>query len=323
MAEPEIRSARNGRADELLELLHALRKDLERKGERTAPSWTEEAVADLRAGNLTGWYRPPGEGTGEVGFYSLRAGRAFGHLHVMAGPNAVVRGLAIAGRLAADPGIGGRPLTLGVSGLSEPEEIELARDWAAVSGRFVTVREGLEHPLHADELREAFPIPPGIALRPVEEITEEAIADLDWRGFQGSEDARLFADNREENARLVSGILEGRLGRFLGEASTAMLDEEGRLAGVVLTVEVSPQVGLFADLVVDPALRGRGLGRFLVRWGFRALLSLGYERARLWVTEGNLPARRLYDRMGFAPYARSRIFRQEVGRTSPHPQADR
>jgi GNAT superfamily N-acetyltransferase len=63
------------------------------------------------------------------------------------------------------------------------------------------------------------------------------------------------------------------------------------------------------DLFVDPALRGRGLGRALIE----DLLSLGRERGwsgLYWHTQqGNATARRLYDRFAEADdFVRYRIF---------------
>ena len=41
----------------------------------------------------------------------------------------------------------------------------------------------------------------------------------------------------------------------------------------------------------------------------RALLALGYPKAHLWVTEGNRPARSLYEKVGFVVDASAAIYR--------------
>jgi GNAT superfamily N-acetyltransferase len=86
-----------------------------------------------------------------------------------------------------------------------------------------------------------------------------------------------------------------------------------RRAQFVVVIDGSPaataagirsQDGASAELVsmwVEPAWRGRGLGALLVSevlaWG----TAQGLAEVRLWVTEGNRQAERLYLRHGFTP----------------------
>jgi ribosomal protein S18 acetylase RimI-like enzyme len=52
-------------------------------------------------------------------------------------------------------------------------------------------------------------------------------------------------------------------------------------------------------LYVDPALRGRGIGRALLDTSVRACAAAGHPRMLLWVLKENVPARRFYERAGF------------------------
>ncbi|MCI4366407.1 MAG: GNAT family N-acetyltransferase [Thermoplasmata archaeon] len=325
MTDAELRDARSAREDELLELVHGLQKDLAARGERLPTGWTEEAIADLRSGQLTGWFRPPSDAGGELGFYSRRPARGFGHVHVLPGLGAVGRTLAMMDRIASDPPARSAPLNLGVTGLTPEDEAQLVERWPLGTGRSVTIREGLERALDRPDLLPEEPTPTGLTPVPITAITTESIADLDRRAFEGSVDADLFAGDPAENQRMIARILEGSLGRLLEEASVGLVTRDGRLVGAVLSVELSPHIGLVADLLVDPGRRRQGLGRHLLRWTLRALRALGHGTARLWVTEGNRGARALYDQLGFSVYARAVIYRQvgASGEVVPQPHSVR
>lgn len=75
---------------------------------------------------------------------------------------------------------------------------------------------------------------------------------------------------------------------------------EGETVAVGLGVAEDGWVGLF-DIVTAPEYRGRGLGtqvvRELLRWG----RAHGAHSAYLQVMQDNLPAQRLYARLGFTP----------------------
>jgi ribosomal protein S18 acetylase RimI-like enzyme len=57
--------------------------------------------------------------------------------------------------------------------------------------------------------------------------------------------------------------------------------------------------GVVYDIVVDPAQRGKGVGRRLLEATLDALKSAGSPRVVLSTAERNEPAQRLFDRAGF------------------------
>lgn len=73
-------------------------------------------------------------------------------------------------------------------------------------------------------------------------------------------------------------------------------------------------------LYVEPELRGHDLARRLMSTGARWAHRRGYERIQLYVTASNLPARRFYKRMGFAPA--QEIWRAELGASPVPPPED-
>ena len=77
--------------------------------------------------------------------------------------------------------------------------------------------------------------------------------------------------------------------------------------------------GVLYDIVVDPAHRGRGVGRLLLDATLAALAAKGAPRVVLSTAERNEPAQRLFARAGFR---RTMIeMTREVGRVSLGPRA--
>jgi len=323
-SEPTPRPATSASSDELVELTHALRAELLRRGEFLPSAWVEEAAADLRGGRLAGWVLG-GRSPSALAFYSPRGRRAYAHVHVLPGPDALRRATQLVDRLVSDlpPALG--RADIGLTGLSETEELELAGRVRARPGFSVLGRRAMDFALEGLPPGGLPAAPPGIQRLRVRDVPLDAIAALDWIGFQGTPDESLVAETVEEDRTIVSEIVEGRLGLFLDDASTALVTGEGHLVGILLTAEQSPRRCVFHDLVVHPSHRRKGLGHYLVDFGFHAARALGYSEVRLWVTESNGPARSLYERHGFHPAIGALIYRfsrETAAAAGPHPHRD-
>jgi ribosomal protein S18 acetylase RimI-like enzyme len=318
---PEPRPATEARPDVLLELIHGVRTALQARGEPIASSWVEDAANDLKAGRQVGWTL----GDQALGFVSSRPTRTFGHVHVEGDAERLERAETLLGVLVTNLSPDVRRLDAGVSGLDEEDETELADRFLRVSGASVLRRARLER---------AVPLPiPGAPLTEpkrlrrvrARDVPVDALTELDWRSFLGTPDETLVADTIEENRQTIVDLLGGKLGPFLDEASTTLVQDDGALVGAILTAEHDARTAVFLDLLVDPSHRRKGVGRFLIAWGLRALTALGYSTARLWVTEANEPASSLYRSVGFEVVGRTRIFRYSVPApgAAPHPQTAR
>jgi GNAT superfamily N-acetyltransferase len=88
-------------------------------------------------------------------------------------------------------------------------------------------------------------------------------------------------------------------------ASSGRLIEDSRVAvegaEIVSAILLSPNDGmpLVAYLYTGAAWKGRGLAEGLLRSVMASLAATGHERIHLWVTAGNGPAERIYERLGF------------------------
>lgn len=314
----EPRPARGARRDVLEELTYGVRTELARRGEAPPPSWVEESVDELFAGRTPGWYFPPGE-TGGLGFYSRRPRTAFGHVHVESGPDAVARAVVLVEAIRRDLPTEVISVDIGFTGLTDRDEEALAQELRHHEGAAVLLRLAMERPIGPDDAAPVATVPQGIRLYPVRSIPRESLVELDYRAFHGTIDAYLIGTDRAEYARMMEELLSGRLGRFVDEASTTIVEADtGSLWGGILTAEQNPRLAIILDVMVEPSHRRRGLGRYLVRWQFRALSALGYSTVRLWVTQENVAARTLYEALGFTRVASAIIYREtRVGHAQP------
>lgn len=172
----------------------------------------------------------------------------------------------------------------------------------------------LQMDVPAERLPRPPAVPAGVRLRAFEPH-RDAYA---WLALHN----RVFADHPEQGA-WDAGDLQARLeqpwfaGRDLllaeDEASGAMLGfcwvklpparaarpapALGRGAGQAPATTAAP--GEIYIVGVDPAARGRGLGRFLVVAGLAHVRAAGRPGATLYVEADNAPAIRLYQQLGF------------------------
>jgi ribosomal protein S18 acetylase RimI-like enzyme len=323
LAGPVPRPATEVSADRLMEVTHAIRSELLARGEFLPSTWVEESANELHVGTLPGWCIVEEGQFRALGFFSSRGPRAYGHVHVSKGSSSIELARQLALSLPARLPDTVQRLDVGFTGLSSEEQRGLGERLRSEPRSSALFRWALDRPLTAEDGR-PLSLPAGVELRPIRAIPLDALAQLDHRAFQGSTDQSLVADSPEEDRRVLAELKGGVLGRFLDEASTTVVTNEGALIAGLLTGEQTPHIATFLDLMVDPAERKKGYATFLLRWGFRALTALGFERVRLWVTESNLPARRLYDRMGFSEWISALIYRWDRDHAVgvPHPHVD-
>jgi ribosomal-protein-alanine N-acetyltransferase len=82
-------------------------------------------------------------------------------------------------------------------------------------------------------------------------------------------------------------------------------EEAGAVRGYLVARTAGDEAEVL-DVAVDPAVRGRGIGRALLADALRGLGERGARRAYLEVRESNTVALRLYQSMGFRPVGRRR-----------------
>lgn len=95
-------------------------------------------------------------------------------------------------------------------------------------------------------------------------------------------------------------ILVPGCGQFMPDASFVVREPgSSRLIAVVLNSEVSPRVAHTTQIAVRPDYQHRGLGRRLMQATIAAIAAKGFRALTLTVSSANLPAVKLYERLGF------------------------
>jgi ribosomal protein S18 acetylase RimI-like enzyme len=84
-------------------------------------------------------------------------------------------------------------------------------------------------------------------------------------------------------------------------AFSRVIVREGRVVAGIVGSEIAPGVGFVLQVAVRSAYQSQGLGTLLLRDLAQTFFEGGYRRIALGVTVDN-PARRLYERLGFAKH---------------------
>jgi GNAT superfamily N-acetyltransferase len=97
-------------------------------------------------------------------------------------------------------------------------------------------------------------------------------------------------------ARIVAEYAEKR---DPGRENAWIAEVDGRRAGCVFCVAAGERTAQLRILLVDPALRGHGLGASLVGTCLEFAAGAGYDRITLWTNDVLASARRIYQAAGF------------------------
>jgi tetratricopeptide (TPR) repeat protein len=131
------------------------------------------------------------------------------------------------------------------------------------------------------------------------------LAHLMEVAYQGSVDHE--GETPAECLAEMEGTLNGKYGPYLAAASfIAVVNGQVAAASLVTLWKGDP---LLAFSMTDPAHRGKGLAGALIRHSLHALRGSGHRELLLVVTEGNIPAEKLYRKLGFEPLGVARAGR--------------
>ena len=130
--------------------------------------------------------------------------------------------------------------------------------------------------------------------------------ELRLRALAESPDAfaRTVAEAREQSDAYWVQLTESVTAP--GGQVMLIAEVDGRPTGLAFGLfdKERPKTGHVGGMWVEPAARGQGAGLALLEGAIAWARSRDLERLDLWVTEGNDPATRLYERLGFTDSGR-------------------
>jgi ribosomal protein S18 acetylase RimI-like enzyme len=151
-----------------------------------------------------------------------------------------------------------------------------------------------------------------MAPRVVQEEEWERARDARLRALADSPSAFLMTLSEEEG--LDEHYWRERV-RPTDERVWLAQDEGDRFVGIVVVAFAEPdrELASIFSTWVEPAERGRGIGRLLVEAALEWASARGAARAELEVNERMEAARRLYESCGFVPTGRTRALPTDPG----------
>lgn len=140
--------------------------------------------------------------------------------------------------------------------------------------------------------------PPDVSCR---EATADDLPPLERLARAMHEDTRFFKDTRFDPVK-AADLYALWIARDLREHRVFVAEPSGepkRMLGYVSASEEGDKGGRIGLIAVDPAARGRGVGRLLLRHALASFRSRGIQSVKVATQGTNVPALRLYENCGF------------------------
>ena len=159
---------------------------------------------------------------------------------------------------------------------------------------------------------EPFLLDEDIRLRPWEEEDESVMAALILEAYRGHVDSEINLQYRSRWGALqvIENVTRHRgCGEFeTGDSLAAVHTPSGVCCGAMLVTSVGASNGHIPQICILPEFQGRRIGTAMLHACFEKLRTRGYRQLSLTVTDENLDAIRLYERLGFRTYRRFGAF---------------
>jgi len=148
-------------------------------------------------------------------------------------------------------------------------------------------------------------------------------SSLQTRNFESGMDddaflsvnSRAFAWHPEQGDLNKSSLAELKNEEWFDPEGFLLHELDGRLAGFCWTKihkDHKAPLGEIYAIAIDPDYHGIGLGKPMTEAGLNYLHSKGISTGMLYVESDNIPALRIYEKIGFTRFLTNRAFRYRV-----------
>ncbi|MTI47938.1 GNAT family N-acetyltransferase [Sporosalibacterium faouarense] len=140
-------------------------------------------------------------------------------------------------------------------------------------------------------------VPEGYVSRPLHEEDKNEVASLILTAYTENPSIKIVYDKETYLISVNSHLKnKGKNGAIYDSSRVVVCMNTGKIVGVSLYMEFE-NMPLLTQLAVCPEHQGKGIGRYLVKYGINCT-SKKYSAIRLYVFDNN-PAKKLYDHLGF------------------------
>jgi GNAT superfamily N-acetyltransferase len=149
----------------------------------------------------------------------------------------------------------------------------------------------------------SIPVNHSLPFRRVESGDASILADLMDGAYRGTID--FEGETPRQCLTEIESMFSGKYGPFLDFASFVLTSESSAESARALSATLVShwkERPLLILAMTAPEAQGKGLAGSLIERSISALAERGYPELHLAVTFGNLPAERLYRRLGFVTY---------------------
>lgn len=97
----------------------------------------------------------------------------------------------------------------------------------------------------------------------------------------------------------IRSTINGKYGLLLKRCSFVIEENGQAISACIVTWSEEVNLPLLAFSMTHPDLKNQGMATFLLKKSINTLLAQGYKKLYLVVTEGNIAAKHLYEKIGF------------------------